>query len=213
MTWQSSRNSLNSTRAGRFRGISPFNTRGVGNPVPFSWNPFRFRYVIAMFYAEFPHVDCKISAKIGWSNWSCRVFKPPLMVTPYFLIKSLNPMSVHVGGETAPRKVVKSQLLMVENPPFFHETHWCFACEILHIWWALPIRTALWSNIHRCLPRSQTPREDLAGKRPGEWGVLGSGGSSGSSTKLYIDGPFRDTGLRWPKMVEDGLSPNVWPAN
>ena len=119
MTWQSSRNSLNSTRAGRFRGISPFNTRGVGNPVPFSWNPFRFRYVIAMFYAEFPHVDCKISAKIGWSNWSCRVFKPPLMVTPYFLIKSLNPMSVHVGGETAPRKVVKSQLLMVENPPFF----------------------------------------------------------------------------------------------
>ena len=159
------------------------------------------------------YVDCKISAKIGWSDWSCRVSNPHWWSLPISWLSHWIPCLFMSVGKPLPAKWWNPNCWWWKILHFFHETHWCFACEILHIWWALPIRTALWSNIRRCLPRSQTPREDLAGKRPGEWGVLGSGGSSGSSTKLYIDGPFRDTGLRWPKMVEDGLSPNVWPAN
>ena len=208
MTWQSSRNSLNSTRAGRLRSISPCNTRGVGNPFPFSWNPY---------------VWC-LSSDFGmWSP--CFLLNPQMLIAksprfPYFLmiesVKSLNhwipclfmsvgkpvrkssgEINIADGGKTSifvmkaiGVSLVKSSISGFRSPDQ---------------------KPSLIKHSSLC-PKVTDTKGGSGGDQerlgcPGVWGELRQ-----FNQVVFADGPFRD-GLRWPKMVEDGLSPNVWPAN
>lgn len=201
MTWQSSRNSLNSTRAGRLRSISPCNTRGVGNPFPFSWNPY---------------VWC-LSSDFGmWSP--CFLLNPQMLIAkslrfPYFLmiesVKSLNHwipcLFMSVGkpvrkssGEIPIADGGKTSIFLMK----------AMSC-VSRVKSSISGFRSPYQNPSLIKHSSLSPKvTDTKGGSGGEatrrgWGVLGGplGELRQFNQVVFVDGPFRDTGLRWPKMV------------